>query len=147
MSDLISRKKVIDILEKEKSLRCSYDADIAIFSIEKGIRELPTAYDVDKVVAELEINSFITVKNEEVQTKRKDIQSYISVEKEVVLLKDAIEIVKQGSVSDDVCEWKEIIGFDDVYIKNPHTNVLYINETKRKNIYCNTCGKKIKVVE
>ena len=43
MSDLISRKKVIDILEKEKSLRCGYDADIAIFSIEKGIRELPTS--------------------------------------------------------------------------------------------------------
>ena len=101
MSDLISRKKVIDILEREKNLRCGYDADIAIFSIEKGIRELPTAYDVDKVVAELEINSFITVKNEEVQTKRKDIQSYISVEKEVVLLKDAIEIVKQGGVADD----------------------------------------------
>ena len=43
MSDLISRKKVLDILEKEKSLRCGYDADIAIFSIEKGIRELPTS--------------------------------------------------------------------------------------------------------
>ena len=33
MSDLISRNKVIDILEKEKSLRCGYDADIVIFSI------------------------------------------------------------------------------------------------------------------
>ena len=54
MSDLISRKKVIDILKKEKSLMCGYDADIAIFSIEKGIRELPTAYSVGKVVAELE---------------------------------------------------------------------------------------------
>ena len=53
MSDLISRKKVIDILEKEKSLRCGYDADIAVFSIEKGIRELPTAYSVGKVVEEL----------------------------------------------------------------------------------------------
>ena len=54
MSDLISRSKVIDILEKEKSLRCGYDADIAISSIEKGIRELQTAYSVDKVVEELE---------------------------------------------------------------------------------------------
>ena len=54
MSDLISRKKVIDILEKEKSLRCSYDVDIAIFSIEKGIRELPATYSVENVVAELE---------------------------------------------------------------------------------------------
>ena len=54
MSDLISRKKVIDILEKEKNLRCGYDADIAIFSIEKGIKEMPTAYSVDKVIKELE---------------------------------------------------------------------------------------------
>lgn len=54
MSDLISRQAVLDILEKEKSLRCGYDADIAIFSIEKGVRELSTAYDIEKVVAELE---------------------------------------------------------------------------------------------
>lgn len=54
---------------------------------------------------------------------------------------------KDETEKDDVCKWKEIIGFDDVYIKNPHTNVHYINEPRRKNIYCNTCGKKIKVVE
>ena len=111
------------------------------------VKNMPTAYNIEKVIEKLESNSFITVKQDEVQTKRKDIQSYIAVEKEVVLLKDAIEIVKHGCVDDDVCKWKEIIGFDDMYIKNPHTNVLYINDTKRKNIYCNTCGKKIKVVE
>ena len=56
MSDLISRKKVIDILEKEKSLRCGYDADIAIFSIEKGIRELPTSRmneAFDKIISQI----------------------------------------------------------------------------------------------
>ena len=63
MSDLISRSKVIDILEKEKSLRCGYDADIAILSIEKGIRELPTAYSVNKVVEELEENASRYTKN------------------------------------------------------------------------------------
>ena len=68
------------------------------------VESVPTAYDIGKVVEELESNSFITVKNEEVKTKRKDIKSYISVEKEVVLLKDAIEIVKQVGVADDVCE-------------------------------------------
>ena len=134
MSDLISRKKVIDILEKEKSLRCSYDADIAIFSIEKGIRELPTAYDVDKVVEELKTDSSVKLYGSQ------------NSDNYMIPVNRVIKIVKQGSVSDDVCEWKEIIGFDDVYIKNPHTNVLYINETKRKNIYCNTCGKKIRIV-
>ena len=54
MSDLISRKTVLDILQEEKSLRCGYDADIAILSIEKKIKEQQTAYDVEKVVEELE---------------------------------------------------------------------------------------------
>lgn len=54
MSDLISRQTVLDILQEEKSLRCGYDADIAILSIEKKIKEQPTAYDVEKVVSDIE---------------------------------------------------------------------------------------------
>lgn len=48
-------------------------------------------------------------------------------------------------ISDDVCEWKSIS--DGEFIQNPHTKRLYSNEPSMKNIYCNTCGKKIKVVE
>ena len=101
------------------------------------------------VVEELENNSFITVKNEEVKTKRKDIPSYISVEKEVVLLKDAIEIVKQGGVREDVCEWRLCDEESNVYdtsCRNPH---ILIEGTPRENNYefCPYCGKKIKVVE
>ena len=44
----------------------------------------------------------------------------------------------------DVCEWK---GKEKEYIQNPHTKRLYSNEESMKNCYCNTCGKKIKVVE
>ena len=47
--------------------------------------------------------------------------------------------------SDDVCEWKS--ASDGEFIQNPHTRRLYSNEPSMKNIYCNTCGKKIKVVE
>ena len=90
MSDLISRKKVIDILEKEKSLRCSYDADITIFSIERCIRELPTAYSVDKVVKELE-----KLKDKGSVTKTEMLITKSCVDK-------AIEIVKQGCVGKDV---------------------------------------------
>ena len=81
MSDLISRKKVIDILEKEKSLRCGYDADITIFSIEKGIRELPTAYSVDQVVEEIEVYG----KNTDVCISKKnaiEIVKHVGVRKE-----------------------------------------------------------------
>ena len=57
----------------------------------------------------------------------------------------AIEIVKQGGVSDDVCEWKMVR--DGEFIQNPHTNRLYSNEPSMNNVYCNTCGKKIKYID
>lgn len=55
------------------------------------------------------------------------------------------EKIKQGGVFDDVCEWKS--ASDGEFIQNPHTKRLYSNEPSMQNVYCNTCGKKIKVVE
>ena len=139
MSDLISRSKVIDILEKEKSLRCSYDADIAIFSIEKWIRELPTDYDIDKVVAELEKQRDIIFQNtgSEIRTVRANAWNKIDI------LNRAIEIVKQGGVSDDVCEWHKVKS--NIYKCYTHA------ETYDSRVLdwcvCPYCGKKIKVVE
>lgn len=133
MSDLISRKKVIDILEKEKKLSCGYDADIAIFSIEKGIRELPTAYSVDKVVEELE-------KRKQEYLVGFGIHDNNEMYGVACGLGDAIEIVKQGDVSDDVCEWRSVS--DGEFIQNPHTKRLYSNEPSMQNVYCNTCGKR-----
>lgn len=136
MSDLISRKKVIDILEKEKSLRCGYDADIAIFSIEKGIKEMPTAYDVDKVVEELDKASYL------VPPKNKGYYADNAIN-----LEDAIEIVKQGGVSDDVCEYR--IADKMVYAscnnKQIASGFCWFNECGDYK-YCPYCGKKIKIV-
>ena len=132
MSDLISRNKVIGILKKEKSLRCGYDADITIFSIEKGIRELPTAYSVDKIVEELKLHSF------EFGTD--------SIPAHYLRLNEAIEIVKQGGVSDDVCEWKSVkLNYEWKPSCEPNStyNVCGVSWFKR----CPYCGKKIKVVE
>ena len=56
----------------------------------------------------------------------------------------AIEIVKQSGVSNDVCEWESVS--DGEFIQNPHTKRLYSNEPSMKNVYCNTCGKKIRIV-
>lgn len=137
MNDLISRKKVIDILEKEKSLRCGYDSDITIFSIEKGIRELPTAYSVDKVVEELEKLADKNYKAYCIAFNSDDRAEYDAYT-------NAIEIVKQGDVTDDACEWKSTS--DGEFIQNPHTKRLYSNEPSMQNVYCNTCGKKIKIV-
>ena len=57
------------------------------------IMEQPTAYDVDKVVERLELHSF------ELGTDTLPVH--------YVRLNEAIEIVKQGGVSDDV--WMEIM--------------------------------------
>ena len=58
---------------------------------------------------------------------------------------EELKAIKDGGISDDVCEWKCVS--DGEFIQNPHTKRLYSNEPDMQNVYCNTCGKKIKVVE
>ena len=142
MSDLISRKKVIDILEKEKSLRCGYDADIAIFSIEKMIRELPATYSVENVVAELEQNSSRYTKKYLTPYGN---NGYRDVK--AISVKKAIEIVKQGYVSDDVCEWK--YNDSEYYFESSCDHLhIFMSDGPKENEYdfCPYCGKKIKIV-
>ena len=62
---------------------------------------------------------------------------------------NAIEIVKQGGISDDVCQWRlcdEEANVYDTSCRNPH---ILIEGTPKENNYeyCPYCGKKIKVVE
>ena len=101
------------------------------------IMEQPTAYDADKVAEELKrIREKKTCNKEKCDTKEIC---------RICVVDDAIEIVKRGGVFDDVCEWKS--ASDGEFIQNPHTKRLYSNEPSMQNVYCNTCGKKIKVVE
>ena len=96
------------------------------------IMEQPTAYDVDKVVEELELHSF------ELGTD--------SLPVHYVRLNEAIEIVKQGSASDDACEWKagkSNYEWQPNCEPNSTYNVFGVAWFKR----CPYCGKKIKVVE
>ena len=145
MSDLISRSDVLELLYKIfDKYRMSTDKNTSIgksfgTDVFEEIKNMPTAYDIDKVVEELEKNGSRYTKKYVTpygNNGYRDVKA-ISVHK-------AIEIVKQGGVSDDVCEWK---GKEKEYIQNPHTKRLYSNEPSMKNVYCNTCGKKIKVVE
>ena len=138
MSDLISRSKVISVLEQleEHSLSGKMNISNAIYLLEMQ----PTAYDVDKVVKELEENASRYTKKYLTpygNNGYRDIKA-ISIHK-------AIEIVKHGGVSNDVCEWESVS--DGEFIQNPHTKRLYSNEPSMQNVYCNTCGKKIKGVE
>ena len=103
----------------------------------REVKEQPTTFDVDKVVEELKrIRAKKTCNKEKCDTKEIC---------RICVVDDAIEIVKQGGVFDDVCEWKS--ASDGEFIQNPHTKRLYSNEPSMQNVYCNTCGKKIKVVE
>ena len=95
------------------------------------IHRQPVAYDVDKVLEQLE-----SLSNAEADY-------YYASSNDVIDRDDAIEIVK-GGVSDDVCEWKS--ASDGEFIQNPHTKRLYSNEPSMQNVYCNNCGKKIKIV-
>ena len=97
-----------------------------------------TAYSVDKVVEELEKLADESYKAYCIAFNSDDRAEYDAYT-------NAIEIVKQGCVSDDVCEWKS--ASDGEFILNPHTKRLFSNEPSMQNVYCNTCGKKIKVVE
>ena len=141
MSDLISRSKVIAVLEQleEHSLSGKMYISNAIYLLENQ----PTAYNIGKVVAELE------QKKEEVQRMRNTCVALSDLEVcdiENVTYKRAIEIVKHGGVSDDVCEWKSTqINNEWKPSCEPNStyNVFGVAWFKR----CPYCGKKIKVVE
>lgn len=91
MSDLISRSKAISVLEQlyEHSLNGKMDISNAIYLLENH----PTAYDVGKVVEELEKAS----KDVSRGYLGKDNNKYHKHYK-AVRLSRAIEIVKQGGV-------------------------------------------------
>ena len=141
MSDLISRSKVIAVLEQleEHSLSGKMDISNAIYLLENQ----PTAYNIGKVVEKLE------QKKEEVQRMRNTCVALSDLEVcdiENVTYKRAIEIVKHGGVSDDVCEWKSTqINNEWKPSCEPNStyNVFGVAWFKR----CPYCGKKIKVVE
>ena len=126
MSDLISRS---ELLEEIKSLSIVLNgkqifSDDAKDTILRIINEQPTAYSVDKVVEELEDYLFDKYCVEG--------DSKIS------------EIVKQGGVSDDVCEWKKDDMCETVYSV---CGGCFTSAYQKDFRFCPYCGKKIKVVE
>ena len=177
MSDLISRSELLKAFNN-KNVQITFDLPVeevlgedvdlddfamlvqdAIQAYKKmaidTIINQPTAYDVDKVVEELK------------ELRKKDVCDYLDCD--VCLYSEkcsaetdqsnnikwdkAIEIVKQGVISDDVCEWKfeETNGIawhcDD---KCTTYNQVYIKDLKITledfECKCPYCGKKIKVI-
>ena len=138
MSDLISRSELLKrfLVNKDGHRIPERDCDnievtVSIKDVKTIIKEQPTAYDIDKIVEELE-------KREEHYVEMLDWQGQSAI-------CDAIEIVKHGDVSDDVCEWKykELYGYYTSCTE--FRSCIACNDKYWK--YCPYCGKKIKVVE
>ena len=101
------------------------------------ISEQSTAYDIDKVVEELE-----EIQDKAVSVKNEDISIYATG-----IMGKAIEIVNHGGVSDDVCEWVIVDRPHNLPIYNTSCGKIRLQYVTGVDIYCNGCGKKIKVVE
>lgn len=109
---------------------CNGDYKEALKMLLDKISNQPTAYDVDKVVEELE----------------EKIADMNFCEYRDAFI-DAIEIVKQGGVSNDVCEWVIVDRPHNLPIYNTSCGKIRLQYVTGVDIYCNGCGKKIKVVE
>ena len=98
-----------------------------------------TAYDIDKVVEELKENAS--------RYTKKYITPYGNNgyrDTKAISIHKAIEIVKQGGIVENLCEWK-LDGYNLTTDCGDYFN-LYDNCTDKFK-FCPTCGKKIKVVD
>ena len=136
MSDLISRRELIENFRKcyrgylgmENSDSC-----MTFHGICNVINNTNTSYDIDRVVEEMEkAKHTICLSDDDLEHYQNGIDR-------------AIEIVKQGGVSDDVCEWTSTqINSEWKPSCEPNStyNVFGVAWFKR----CPYCGKKIKIV-
>lgn len=134
MSDLISRSELIKhfkaIQQQENVVGLEFVATI------DEIKEQPTAYDVDKVVEELNKLDVKAIK----RYKGGTFGDYEGTDY-YIKKSEAIEIVKQGGDADGVCKWR-----CDAYGRwHTECHILADNDPLEYT-YCPYCGKKIKVV-
>lgn len=124
-----------NLIEAMKKIETEYENEMACpswWSALVAISEQPTAYDIDKVV-------------EEIEKANQGCCNYCGCD---LYSDDVIEIVKQGGVSDDVCEWK--YNDTEYYWESSCDHLhIFMSDGPKENEYdfCPYCGKKIKVVE
>ena len=132
----------------------NFEVTVSIREVKTIIKEQPTAYDIDKVVEELEREKRYGSKYDSYYEENLYRGEMFENDVNNKTIDKAIEIVKQGGVSDDVCKWKytkEIM--DNAEFKvgcNPNAlkrGVVPNNFSYHDFKYCPYCGKKIKVVE
>ena len=130
MSDLISRKKIRDYIKGEIN---PYGKPFEGTAYELGLKimryidAMDSAYDIDRVVEELENE----LKKGNIAIDFGEFRLF--------------EIVKQGGVADDVCEWKDKELYGYYTSCTEFRSCIACKDTYWK--YCPYCGKRIKVVE
>lgn len=87
--------------------------DLSECEIQSIIDEIPTAFDIDGIIEKLE------EKENEAILKAPNTSDITNPEYQKWMMKsygfqESIEIVKQGGVNDDCCEWKKHRIIDDV---------------------------------
>ena len=140
MSDLISKSVLIKVLKDRATNEAimgymtAYDVTNSIID---EVEKQPTAYDINNVIEELERNAS--------RYTKKYVTPYGNNgyrDTKAISIHKAIEIVKQGIVSDDVCEWKKSKDYPfDWFVGCDGCEVNH-----RQGDYCPRCGKKIKIV-
>ena len=130
--------------EHEKAMTCP-----SWWSAFNVISEQPTAYDVGKVVVELDetmqdlsvIEVFSHIDFD--RTIQSGLDNFLKAYNSELL-----RIVKNGGVDDDVCEWK--YKDSEYYFESSCEHLhIFMSDGPKENEYrfCPYCGKKIKVVE
>jgi hypothetical protein len=97
MSDLISRSALIEAMTEVYKKHYAGTGKSEDFTIAmEMVRKQPTAYDVEKVVAELEEHLLVVEIEDEHIIPESDVDEYFELD--VVAMSDAIDIVKRGGV-------------------------------------------------
>lgn len=154
MSDLISRSELIKrfCINKDGHRIPERDCDnfevtVSVKDVKTIIKEQPTAYNIDKVVDELEertdfLNGCTKYGNKDAKQQTESYSTMMMYEV-ADLVDDLIEIVKQGSVSEEVCEWHRVKN-GNAYRCNTHSEIY--DSRVLDWCKCPYCGKKIKIV-
>ena len=154
MSDLISRSEVNDVIDELEVYACgrlnTMKVEVSVLQLQRFINKLkniPTAYSVDKVVEELEERADFLKDCTKSGNKnaKQQAESYNTMMMYEVadLVDDLIEIVKKGGVSDDVCECRLFKGYKFLH----KTSCGDVFDMQNGFKYCPFCGKKIKEIE
>lgn len=152
MSDLISRSELIENFRKCYSGHLGMensDACMTFHGICNVINNTNTVYDVDKVVEELE-KAKHEIASEDYCRSINDKEKCDGRNCFECCAEYLIEIVKQGGVSDDVCEWhgeqSRLVTYTNFTTACGYNFDLQMNNELLKAFrYCPYCGKKIKV--